>query len=60
MEGVLHGLLWAISGLFGIAIGEFSDGGLVEHQPAVLGKNVLTRDEIAIYGVLLCVQPAVV
>jgi len=55
MEGVLHGLLWAISGLSGIAIGEFSDGGLVEHQPAVLGKNVLTRDEIAIHGVLLCV-----
>jgi hypothetical protein len=60
VEGVLQGFYRAISGLIGMYTDDFSDGSFIGQQQAVHGKNVLTRDEIARHGVLLCVKPAVV
>lgn len=60
MEGVLQGFHWAISGLNGIAIYEFSDIGLAVTQLAVRGKNTLMQVEIATQRVLLKEQAAVV
>jgi hypothetical protein len=53
MEGVLQGFHWAISGLSGIAICEFSAVGLAGIQLAVRGKNTLMQVEIATQRVLL-------
>lgn len=60
IEGALQGFHWAISGLIGIAIYEFSDVGLAVIQLTVRGKNTLIQVEIATQRVLLRVQAAVV